>query len=188
MAENIPTPTETAPSLDDLMLRYARGDDAAFPELHRQLSPVLERYLRRFCRDGALAEDVLQNTFSKLHGHRERYRPGSSVASWAKVIARRTLIDELRGPALKREVLDGGQSLIGEPASAANVDSLADVRTALGQLPEHYRSAVQLTKLLGLSGDEAARHFHITHSALKVRVHRGLAMLRAFLDGSAAPA
>lgn len=182
-----------AGELESLMTRYASGDDAAFAGLHRRLAPELHRYLVRLCRDETLAEDVLQITFAKLHRFRERYEAGASVLSWSKVIARRTLFDERRGLAARHEVLATSDAVFDGPAvsrslSAAQVDHAMDLGSALSQLPEHYRSAVQLTKVFGFSGDEAARISRVTRTALKVRVHRGLALLRGLLEGVPAPA
>ena len=47
---------------------------------------------------------------------------------------------------------------------------------------------IQLTKLIGFSGEEAAGLLSTTQSAIKLRVHRGYAMLRSILAGSPAPA
>jgi RNA polymerase sigma-70 factor (ECF subfamily) len=58
------------------------------------------------------------------------------------------------------------------------------MRRALDRLPDHYRYAIQLTKLLGFSGEEAARLLSTTQSAIKLRVHRGYAMLRAMLGAA----
>ncbi|HKO89795.1 MAG TPA: sigma factor-like helix-turn-helix DNA-binding protein, partial [Polyangiaceae bacterium] len=62
------------------------------------------------------------------------------------------------------------------------------MRRALARLPDNYRSAIQLTKLVGFSGEEAARLLSTTQSAIKLRVHRGYAMLRNILNASPAVA
>jgi RNA polymerase sigma-70 factor (ECF subfamily) len=62
------------------------------------------------------------------------------------------------------------------------------MRRALDRLPDHYRSAIQLTKLIGFSGEEAAGLLSTTQSAIKLRVHRGYAMLRDILTGAPATA
>src|SRR6185436_3081627 len=93
------------PSLESLMAAYTAGDAEAFRELHRRLSPKLYSHLLRLSRDPAMAEDVLQATFAKLHRARTTYLPGAKVLPWAMVIARRTLLDERRGLAAQRELL-----------------------------------------------------------------------------------
>jgi RNA polymerase sigma-70 factor (ECF subfamily) len=59
-----------------------------------------------------------------------------------------------------------------------------DIERALAELPPHYRDAIELTKLNGLSGTEAAEALKTTRSAVKLRVHRGYQLLRRLLDGA----
>lgn len=179
---------DVEPSLESLMTAYSAGDERVFRELHRRLAPKLYAYLLRLSRDPALAEDVLQGTFTKLHRARFRYLPGSKVLPWAMVIARRTFLDECRGLAAQREVLGHDGILPERKAEEASPEHVADMRRALERLPPQYRSAIQLTKLFGFSGEEAAGLLSTTHSAIKLRVHRGYAMLRTLLDAAPAPA
>lgn len=171
-------------SLEALMAAYVDGDVEAFSELHRRLAPKLNAYVVRLCRDSALAEDVVQATFAKLHRARSSYLPGAKVMPWAMVIARRTLLDERRGLAAQREILDDDGVLPERRAETPNPDHVADIRRALARLPDNYRSAIWLTKLVGFSGEEAARLLSTTQSAIKLRVHRGYAMLRAMLGAA----
>ncbi|MEY2931783.1 MAG: hypothetical protein RL033_2532 [Pseudomonadota bacterium] len=171
-------------SLEALMSEYVAGSPDAFTELHRRLAPKLHSYVLRLCRDAALADDVVQATFAKLHRARATYLPGAKVTPWAMVIARRTLLDERRGLAAQREVLDEDGALSESRADLPNPDQVVDMRRALARLPDNYRSAIQLTKLVGFSGEEAARLLSTTQSAIKLRVHRGYAMLRNILAAS----
>lgn len=171
-------------SLESLMTAYVAGNQEAFSELHRSLAPKLHAYVYRLCRDAALAEDVVQATFAKLHRARSSYLPGAKVMPWAMVIARRTLLDERRGLAAQRELLNDDGVLPERRADTPNPDQVADMRRALAKLPDNYRSAITLTKLVGFSGEEAARLLSTTQSAIKLRVHRGYAMLRSILGAA----
>jgi RNA polymerase sigma-70 factor (ECF subfamily) len=184
-AENL---VKIEPSLETLMAAYTAGQSEAFRELHRRLAPRLYSYLLRLSRDPALAEDVLQATFAKLHRARTTYLPGAKVMPWAMVIARRTFLDECRGLAAQREVLGADGVLPEGKPELPSPDHVADMKRALDRLPDHYRSAIQLTKLVGFSGEEAAGLLSTTQSAVKLRVHRGYAMLRTMLTGSPAAA
>ncbi len=53
---------------------------------------------------------------------------------------------------------------------------------ALQRLPESYREAIELTKITGLSIQEAASVLGTTETAVKLRVHRGYNQLRKELD------
>lgn len=172
------------PSLEVLMDRYVAGDPAAFEELYRRVSPKLYGYLLRISRDPALAEDVLQTTFTKVHRARHAYSSGSAVVPWVLVIARRTFFDERRSAAARWEILsdDGHLPELAERDATDQADLAEDVARALEALPDHYRAAIELTKLSGLSGSEAARALRTTRSAVKLRVHRGYKLLRELLS------
>jgi RNA polymerase sigma-70 factor (ECF subfamily) len=176
------------PTLESLMADYTGGNTEAFRELYQRLAPKLYAYLLRLSRDPALAEDVLQATFAKLHRARGSYLADAKVMPWAMVIARRTFLDECRGLAAHREVLGPDGVLPEGKSDQPSPEHVADMRRALDRLPDQYRSAIQLTKLVGFSGEEAAGLLSTTHSAIKLRVHRGYAMLRSMLAGNPLPA
>jgi RNA polymerase sigma-70 factor, ECF subfamily len=188
IATTAATSIAVEPSLESLMADYTAGSDDAFRALYRRLAPKLYGYLLRLSRDPAMAEDVLQATFAKLHRARGTYVPEAKVVPWAMVIARRTFLDECRGLAAHKEVLDADGVLPERKSDQPSPDYVADVHRALDRLPDQYRSAIQLTKLVGFSGEEAAGLLSTTHAAIKLRVHRGYAMLRHMLASSAAPA
>jgi RNA polymerase sigma-70 factor (ECF subfamily) len=65
---------------------------------------------------------------------------------------------------------------------ADGAQSLAlDVRRALEQLPPAQMEALNLTKLLGLSVEEASRRAGTTVGSMKVRVHRAYESLKRTL-------
>jgi RNA polymerase sigma-70 factor, ECF subfamily len=174
------------PSLEHLMARYVAGSDAAFTQLYRRMAPKLTGYLLKICRDQALVEDALQATFTKVHRARASYVHGAPVAPWVLVIARRALLDELRAARARGEVLSD-TGVLPEPPSEEPFDreESRHLEVALSALPGHYREAIELTKLHGLSGGEAAKVLSTTQSAIKLRVHRGYQLLRRSLAEAA---
>jgi RNA polymerase sigma-70 factor (ECF subfamily) len=176
-----------APSLEQLMDSYVKGSDEAFSTLYRRMAPKLTGYLQKLCRDSALVEDALQSTFAKIHRARGSYVQGAPVAPWVLVIARRALFDELRASRARGEVLSDTGVLPDRPFDEGfGRDDARHLERALSQLPGHYRVAIELTKLQGLSGGEAAKALSTTQSAIKLRVHRGYQMLRRSLQAEAA--
>lgn len=176
------------------MGRYCDGDAAAFRALYALLAPRLLSYLLRMARDRALAEDLLQVTFLKVHRARGAYVRGADPAPWIYAIAHRTFLDEMR----KRQrakvqlspegtnVPEQAARIDGKPASEApeagvDTERVQAALAALDSLPEKQREAVVLTKLDGNSIAEAAAITGTTPGAMKVRAHRGYAALRKAL-------
>ncbi|HLT35124.1 MAG TPA: RNA polymerase sigma factor, partial [Enhygromyxa sp.] len=88
--------------LSELMERYLDGDERAFTQLYERLSPLVRTQVRGKISNPATAEDLVQATFMKAHGARERFAtpegasPDRAVAVWYSTIARNATIDHLR--------------------------------------------------------------------------------------------
>jgi RNA polymerase sigma-70 factor (ECF subfamily) len=172
------------------MERYVDGHADAFDGLYRKLSSTLMGYLLRLTRNRARAEDLLQITFTKMHRARASYLKGAPVLPWAVAIARRSFLDERRAAAVRTEDLSADGSLP-EPrpeAPALPVEMSDALEIALQKLPESYREAIELTKITGLSIQEAASVLGTTETAVKLRVHRGYNQLRKELESFQRPA
>lgn len=178
------------------MERYCDGDAAAFRELHALVAPRLFGYLLHMARDRAVAEDLLQQTFLKVHRARTAYVRGADPLPWIYAIAHRTFLDEARRQkrAIARvdpegevpevaAVIDGRSQAEAAAAAPGHDPELAKAAiAALETLPTAQREAVVLTKLDGRSIAEAAAIAGTTTGAMKVRAHRGYVALRKLLD------
>ncbi len=184
-----------ADDLSTLMLRYVEGDAAAFRALYAALAPRVLGYLVGMARDRSRAEDLLQQTFLKVHRARDRYAVGADPVPWVLAIAHRTFLDDhrARGRArvggtasgdLPEVAVDQQGRTAGQP-DEPQVDPAqhARVLAALGELPEAQRQAVVLTKVDGRSMADAAAIAGTTVGAMKVRAHRGFLALRRLLGG-----
>ncbi|MEO7731771.1 MAG: RNA polymerase sigma factor, partial [Kofleriaceae bacterium] len=141
------------------MQRYCDGDAGAFRELYALVAPRLLGYLLKMARERALADDLLQQTFMKVHRARAAYVRGADPLPWIYSIAHRTFIDETRKH--KRAVVRVGDG-VDLPEVAAGLTGESDDRRdevrgdpallaaaldALAELPAQQREAVVLTKL-----------------------------------------
>src|SRR5262245_50348264 len=78
------------------MGRYCDGDPAAFHRLYALLSQRILTYLLGLTCDRSAAEDLLQQTFLKLHQARSVYVRDANPIPWIYAIAHRSALDELR--------------------------------------------------------------------------------------------
>ncbi len=179
-----------------LMTQYCDGDASAFRELYQLLAPRLVGYLMRMTRDRATADDMIQQTFFKVHRARAAYVRGADPVPWVYAIAHRTCLDELRKRKRSAGLTDEGvvpevaAVITGESATASAELPVIDPELqraairALDTLPPQQREAVVLTKLDGKSFAEAAEIAGTTTGAMKVRAHRGYVALRKALGGA----
>jgi RNA polymerase sigma-70 factor, ECF subfamily len=180
-----------------LMAQYQEGDAHAFRELYALVAPKLLGYLTKMTRERALADDLLQQTFLKVHRARGAYVRGADPMPWIYAIAHRTFIDEARK--VKRAVVRVAADDVPEVTAGldgataerrdeprADPELAREALDALARLPERQREAVVLTKLDGKTVAEAAEIAGTSVGAMKVRAHRGYEALRKLLGARAA--
>jgi DNA-directed RNA polymerase specialized sigma24 family protein len=122
--------------LEKLMTRYQQGDFAAATALIDRLSPQLHRFfvVQSTCRGDA--DDLLQETWLRIHSVRHTYRSGEPLLPWLYAIARHIRIDHFRKTirTATREhrrctgFADDARTFAGEPArSDRNDEDCGDV-------------------------------------------------------------
>ena len=172
----------------NLISRIADGDESAFTTLYQRLSSSLYGMAYRMMNDAKEAEDVLQEGFTYIWRKAGSYNPARSTPfAWAVMIVRNKAIDRLRvrqrGERLRERA---EQSLVQErDESSAEVPTLRErstiVRSALQQIPQEQREALELAFFGGLTHEEIADRLTTPLGTIKARIRRGLLKLRDFL-------
>jgi RNA polymerase sigma-70 factor, ECF subfamily len=168
-----------------LLSRIADGDQSAFTTLYQRLSSSLYGLAYRMMNDAKEAEDVLQEGFTYIWRKAETFDPTRSTPyAWAVMIVRNKAIDRLRvrqrGERLRERA---EQSLFQErDESSAEVPTLRErstiVRSALQQIPQEQREALELAFFGGLTHEEIADRLTTPLGTIKARIRRGLLKLR----------
>jgi len=192
-ARRSPEAARLSAELDRLMDRYASGDNAAFAELYRQLAPRLRMFLLRLCGAPRLADDLLQDTFLRVHRARGSFTAGAAVVPWSYAIARNVYIDHSRrgrdrGRASLDDLEESAQPLAAPGASPhaelVGKRTLDVVRATLAKLPAMQREAFVLVRFEGMSIAEAAAVLDASESAVKLRAFRAYEAFRAALGAT----
>ncbi len=102
-ARSLVTRGDDEAEADQAMDRYAEGDDAAFAVVHRALADRLRAFLIRMAKSPTVADDLLQETFLRVHRARGSFERGGRVVPWGYAIARNVYIDHTRSIVEKRE-------------------------------------------------------------------------------------
>jgi RNA polymerase sigma-70 factor (ECF subfamily) len=182
----------TTGDLDGLMERCATGDDRAFDELYRRGAQRVRGFLVRLSGDSALADDLTQETFVRIHRARGSFATGAGALPWMFAIARNAFLDHAR----REQVRRSSSARLAPPQEAAKDtqgdevlsgrEMLGIVRETLEQLPMLQRDAFVLIRNEGLSVSDAAQILGATEAAVKVRAFRAYEALRAALERGAA--
>lgn len=178
-------PDSGAPEMGDadLMELVRAGRKEAFECLVRRHQQPL---LNFFCRMGAYtdAEDLVQETFVRLFGYRDRYRPSAKFTTFLYTIARHAWLDLLR-KSKKREALQERMRIEADPAHDGGMGRARlsmDTQAALRRLPEKLRSVVVLSFYQGLRYEEIAGVLNIPAGTVKSRMFIALDRLKEMLD------
>ncbi len=180
-----------------LMLAFRDGDDAAFEALFERWAGRLLRFLERMVRDGAVAEELVQETFLRVYRARARYAPDAKFSTWLYTIASNAARNELRRPLRRAPHESTDAEREGVPlelaAEESPVDEIVnarrmgkDVEAALAQLPERQRAALWLAAVDGLPYAEVAKALETSEPSVKALVHRARVALAEHLANAAA--
>lgn len=149
-------------------------------EIWTQFHREIGAFIRSRVKSEALAEDILQDVFVKIHAGISALRNESELRAWIYQIARNRIIDAHRSepqwavfPDDLPETLDTQDGLITDLSPA--------VREMILQLPPDYRDVLLLTEYQGFTQREVAEQLGLSVSAIKSRVQRAREKVREML-------
>jgi RNA polymerase sigma-70 factor (ECF subfamily) len=177
----VDVPKDTDAPRSDLL------DDAddAIRQLYSHHAKALHGYVRRFCQDGASADDIVQETFIRAWRHLPQLRAdGRPIRPWLFRVARNLLTDADRA-ARSRPVTVPASSADG-PGDDSGLSQVLDqqlVSDALRQLSPAHRTVLVETFYRGGSTATVARQLGIPAGTARSRLHYALEALRQHLQG-----
>jgi len=170
-----------------------------FDEVYAENHEPILGYLKRITGDVALAEDLAQETFSRVARALEGFRGDSKLSTWLYRIATNTFLDHRRRLKTQAtEVLemdldvlrDASSDLDEEPAPRLPDRLLDDsemgrcVREFVDSLAPEHRAVIVLHDLEGFKNREIAEILGCSVGAVKIRVHRARQKLRDVLGAN----
>lgn len=160
---------------EQAMMAVAGGDlDKAAVLYERYKRPVLGYFYRSSVnRDNA--EDLMQQVFYRIIHYRKSFSEGYVFKPWLFRIARNVFQDFIQK---NRNIFSGLDAEIEEESSDYDQEQEYQLKRALEKLPQEYREVIVLSRYEELKYDEIAEILQISVSLVKVRVHRGLKILR----------
>src|SRR5215469_2298922 len=162
--------------------------DTTLPEFSRQIEdeiPFLRRTVRRWHREKADADDLVQDTLVQALANAHLWQPGSDLRAWLYTIMRNRFLAGLNRST--RSALALREIASTEPASTQHPSELRllfrDLGAALRRLPSNQRSAVILIGVHEKSYDEAAQTMGTSIGAVRSHLARGRDRLRMAVRG-----
>jgi RNA polymerase sigma factor (sigma-70 family) len=170
-----------------------------FDRLMRGHVRPLYRYAYRWTGDVDQAEDLVQETLTRLYSELPRLREVEKVRPWAARVMYRIFVDWLRRANRSPVVFTGRSGTTGEPfdeeeepaEAPADADDLEDLTeralerdrivAVWGRLQEQHRVVLSLHEIEGYSLDEVAHIIEAPVGTAKSRLNRARKHLRELL-------
>lgn len=170
--------------------KWLAGDVEAFRTFFRQRAPEVLSLCGNIMRNAQDAEDVTADVFLEVWSNRERYDPSrGDLRGYVLMLARSRAIDLYRSKSRQRSRLDANAGPVefsddeeSSPVQDASMNELRSVaQTALGEISDVERVAIELAFFEGLTHAQIATRLNSPLGTIKSHIRRGLTKLRTKL-------
>ena len=132
-------------------------------------SKDLNKFIRSKVKDDAITEDILQDSFIKIHTKLHTLRDLNKLKSWIYSIAKNSIIDYFKSRNQTFEIANFEPEIEIEQEPHSEKDCL---RGILSGLPKKYRDPIFLSDIKGLKQAEVAKQLNIPLATAKSQVQR----------------
>ena len=157
-----------------------RDLEKEFEEKYRLYAAMLYRISFLYLGNGADAEDVLQDVFTKYFFGKAKFNSVEHEKAWLIRATQNTCLDLLKKKSRKNVSTEEIELSV-----CCENDARQDVLRSVFALPTKYKSVVLLYYYNGYSVEEIARILKISKAAVKKRLQRGREMLKPELEDDA---
>ena len=169
----------------DLAARLQSRDPQALAELYDRYGRIAYSLIVRVVRDGALAEDLVQETFLRVWNRAQGFdAQRGALGPWLLAVARNRAIDYLRSAsgrernAIELEEVDHPSLFVDMERDILASDCVRLIRAALEKLTPKQREVIELAYFEGLTQTEMAERMGEPLGTVKTWVRTALKNLR----------
>ncbi|MEP1150563.1 MAG: sigma-70 family RNA polymerase sigma factor [Balneola sp.] len=180
---------------EDLMEYFQNDHEPAFTELVRRYQDRLHNFLYRYTHDHQDCEDLVQETFLRVHKSKASYERIAKFSTWMYTIAL-----NLAKSLYKKKQRMYKVSIHKDPNDSEDFEmhiedpnilpdqqlheklSLEQLEKALMSLPEDFREVVMLRDLQDMTYEEISDATDIPMGTVKSRINRGRAQVQQMIE------
>ncbi len=158
------------------------GDVArsAFNELYNRHSSRIYTYCRKILNNSTVANDIFQDTFSRLYEARNTVKSMSNLSGYLIKTARNLCLNERSRKNYHNLSIEDFQLPIYDKSfEKKELNEVVDI--ALEALPEQFREVIVLKEFLDMSYAEIAKTLNLTLPVVRIRIYRAKVKLREIL-------
>jgi RNA polymerase sigma-70 factor (ECF subfamily) len=149
-------------------------------EVWTTYSEDLRRFILSKIKDAVITEDILQDTFMKVHTKLHTLKDESKIKSWLFSVARYTLLDYFRTSKDTFQLEDLEIEADAEISKHSEQDCL---RGIVKNLPKKYRDPLFLADIKGMKQQEVADQLKLSLSTVKSQIQRARKQIaEGFMD------
>ncbi len=151
-------------------------------QIWNDFSESLNRYIYSYVKDTSIADDLLQETFIKIHLNLDKIKNVKSLKSWIYRIAHNIVMDYFKKQSKIKDdfIIENYSEVEEENTEHSHKDCL---KPLINNLLDIYKEALMLSEINGLKQNEVAKKLNISLSGAKSRIQRGRKLLKnGFID------
>jgi len=149
-------------------------------DVWQQYAEDLKRFIISKVKNNTLADDILQDTFIKIHTKLHTLKDITKLKSWIFTIARNSIMDSFKANNKTVEIANFESETSLEKEIHTEKDCL---RGILQNLPKKYRDPLFLSDIEGLKQAEVAQQLKQSLSTTKSQIQRARKLIaKGFID------
>ncbi len=131
-------------------------------------------------KDASVADDLLQDTFIKVHTKLETLKHDDKAKSWLFSIARYTVLDYFRTRDIVYEMTDEDFAFEDQKLEHTEMDCLHGI---IKRLPKKYRDPLFLSDIKGMKQAQVSKQLQLPLPTVKSQIQRGRKLIaQGFID------
>ncbi|HEY8516580.1 MAG TPA: RNA polymerase sigma factor [Candidatus Binatia bacterium] len=171
---------------EEVVERVLAGDVRLFEVLMRRYNQRVYRAARAVLRDDHEAEDAMQEAWVRAYANLASFAGRARFSTWLTRIVLNHAIERDRLRRRTFDATDAGDALPDVACSAEqqsiDVELRRALESAIGELPEVYRTTFVLRAVEGLSTAETAECQDVPEETVRTRLHRARELLRRDIE------
>ena len=166
---------------ENLIIRMASNDGAAFRELYQQTSGVVYGFAMSILRNKHDAEDVMHDAFIKIYSSAVTYRPSGNPMAWILTIVRNLCLNKIRAGKVCED-LSEYYDLAGSSNDNETMLDRMVLETAMSVLDAEERQIVILHAMTGFRHREIAEVLDLPTGTVLSKYNRALKKMRKEIE------
>jgi RNA polymerase sigma factor (sigma-70 family) len=178
--------TQIAPSDETLMEQYQMGDYMAFEQLYKKYTGRIYGYLLNKGLAAPQAQDILQETWARVHQTRDKYNSQYPFLPWLFTLTHNLYVDYLKKSETKlsqRTSSVSNDHPVLEQEFVSTTEAKSHFDKAFADLPQQQQQALSLRYQENWSFEEIAQELGASPQSARQWISRGLRTIKTKLNG-----